>query len=537
MYSDSENSSIKSPENTESKSDTRIDLLDLARAKHQEGEYVAAQQIYKQILAINPLNTNALLGAGKLAQTLQKFDIANVFFSKVIEIEQQNYYAYFERGRTLSFQRNFQGAVANFTKALGLDPSHVQALNSRGIAYSHLSEFNAALIDFSRAIDINPNSADAFYNRALAYRKLEKFEFAVQDYSKAILINPQHYQAFNNRGMAYKELGKFGEAIADFGHSIAIKPDFADGYWNKALSHLMIEDYENTWELFEYRWLSANFTSPKRNFKQPLWLGKESLAGKKILLHSEQGFGDSIQFCRYITKFDAENCTIFLEVEKPLLRIMQTLLPKNQIFEKGTNLPKFDYHCPLMSLPLAFKTTIKNIPCQTPYLAAYPERVLWWKKYLGQKTKPRIGIAWQGNPAHSRDRKRSISLPEIIHYLSEDFDWYSLQLNISDEDQQIITKTKRINHFGELIGDFSETSAFCSVLDAVVSVDTSIAHLAGAIGRPVFLLLSYVADARWHNRRHDTPWYPNTKIFRQNSDRDWDKPIRNLLSSLYFNKF
>lgn len=537
MYSESGKTDIKFSRDTLAKLARKYDLLERASALCRQGKYAEANLIHKQILAINPEDTAGLLGVGEIAQTLQKYDIASLFFSKVIENDRQNCYAYFQLGRTLALQGNFREAVANFSTTLGFNPDHLGALNSRGVAYTHLLEFGSAVSDFSRVIELEPHSADAYYNRALAYGKLEKFDLAIQDYSQAIYINPRHYQAFNNRGVAYRELRKFEKAIVDFGHSIAIQPNFADGYRNKALSHLMIEDYDNAWALNEYRWGSPNFTSQKRDFKQPLWLGMKPLAGKKILLHSEQGLGDSLQFCRYITKFHSMNCTVFLEVEKPLLRIMETLLPKSQIFEKGTGLPDFDYHCPLMSLPLAFKTTIKNIPCQTPYLAACPDRTRWWKNYLGQKTKPRLGIAWKGNPANSRDRKRSIPLPKIIHHLSKDFDWYSLQMHISDEDQQLITNTKRITHFGELIGDFAETAALCNALDAVVSVDTSIAHLAGALGRPVYLLLSYVADARWHDSRDNCPWYPNTTIFRQRSDRDWEEPIRNLLSNCSRVKF
>lgn len=397
--------------------------------------------------------------------------------------------------------------------------------HKKAMQFCRESDFFAAIKYFTKAIEKNSKSADAHYNRALAYQKLENYDAAIADYTKAVMIAPEHFQAFNNRGLAFREQKKFKNAIDDFGKSTSVNPSFAEGYWNKALTHLMIEDYEMAWPLYEHRWATSNFTSEKRCFTEPLWLGKNSLFGKTILLHSEQGLGDTIQFCRYVRKFDDLCCTVYLEVEKPLVRLMETLLPKSQIFEKGSELPIFHYHCPLMSLPLAFQTKSDNIPCQIPYLRGSSNRAQWWQKQLGPKIMPRVGIAWQGNPSHSKNHKRSMPLPDIINDLSPNFDWYSLQIQVSDEDKNIIKNSGKITHFGEKIGDFAETAALCSVLDAVICVDTSIAHLSGAIGRPVYLLLAYVADARWHDLRSDSPWYTSLCIHRQEKDKQWQKPL------------
>ena len=387
------------------------------------------------------------------------------------------------------------------------------------------SDFISAIKYFTKAIEKNSKSADAHYNRALAFQKLENYDSAITDYTQAIMIAPEHFQAFNNRGLAFREQRQFKNAIDDFGKSISVNPNFSEGYWNKALTHLMIEDYETAWPLYEHRWKTPNFTSEKRCFSEPLWLGKDSLFGKTILLHSEQGLGDTIQFSRYVQKFDDLRCTVYLEVEKPLVRLMETLMPRGQVFEKGSKLPEFHYHCPLMSLPLAFQTKSDSIPCITPYLGVSSSRVQWWHKHLGPKTTPRVGIAWHGNPSHPKNHQRSMSLPDIINDLSPNFDWYSLQIQVSQEDEEILTRSGKITHFGELIGDFAETAALCSVLDAVICVDTSLAHLAGAIDRPVHLLLSYVADARWHDVRSDSPWYPSLHIHRQDKNKLWQKPL------------
>ena len=283
----------------------------------------------------------------------------------------------------------------------------------------------------------------------------------------------------------------------------------------------MIGDYENAWKYYEHRWESPNFTSPVRDFSKPLWLGQVNLKGKTILLHSEQGLGDSIQFCRYIKKFKTMDCTTFLEIERPLIRIMKCLLPKEQIFEKGSRLPEFDFHCPLLSLPLAFGTTFDSIPYPRPYLYAKSDRLIWWRERLGAKIKPRIGLVWQGNSNHSKDQYRSIKFDTIAAHLATDFDWYSLQFDISEQDEKIVKQIKSLNHYGKTIGDFSETAALCTFLDRVVSVDTSIAHLAGAIGCNVDLMLSHSADARWHATGNRSPWYSRMQIHRKNRGEEW----------------
>ena len=209
--------------------------------------------------------------------------------------------------------------------------------------------------DFNKAIQICSSNADLFYNRGLAHWNLEKYEAAINDYTHAIELRPDYYQAFNNRGSAYRELADFKKALEDFKTSTTLKSDFADGYWNQSLIHLMKEEYEKAWPLYEYRWQSKNFPSEKRNFEEPLWLGAQSIEGKTILIHSEQGFGDTIQFCRYIKLLQNKKSNILMEVERPLINLMSSLLPRENIFQKGNTLPKFDFHCPLISSLLCLK--------------------------------------------------------------------------------------------------------------------------------------------------------------------------------------
>ncbi len=510
----------------------RIDLLSRAARLRDHGEYAQAQSCYKQILSITPGDVDALLGLGLLAQKLKKEDLATAIFSKIIDLDETYYQAFFQRGRLFSQNKKYDLAIRDFDATLAIQPNFFEAVNSRGIVHTKRADFNAALSDFCTAVLLRPQSADAYYNRALAYMNLGKVDLAVDDYTAAIAYNPSHFQAFNNRGMAFRELRLFDEAIDDFGSSIALQPDFADGYWNKALTHLMVGDYETAWQLYEHRWDSPNFPSRKRDLGKPLWLGAQSLNGKTILLHSEQGLGDSLQFCRYIKNFEELPCTVLLEIERPLMRIMECLLPAAQIFEKGSDLPAFDFHCPLLSLPLAFNTTVETIPFSSSYLAANQDRIRWWQGYLGETKKPRIGLVWQGNPDHPKDQKRSIKLASIVNDLTTDFDWYSLQLQISDEEKCLVDQSTQLTHIGPLIGDFFETAALCNVLDATVCVDTSIAHLCGAIGLPVHLLLNHTADSRWHYSGEHTPWYSSVTLHRKAEDAPWNSLLRKITDQL-----
>jgi hypothetical protein len=263
----------------------------------------------------------------------------------------------------------------------------------------------------------------------------------------------------------------------------------------------------------------------RRNFPQPLWLGAEEISGKTILLHSEQGFGDTIQFCRYVPLVAARGARVVLDVQKPLQPLMGSLAGAPQIISTGDPLPDFDLHCPLLSLPLAFKTQLETIPSGAPYLLAPSQAVMNWDARLGANRRPRIGLAWSGNAAHERDRDRSMSLRAFLSILDIGATFVSLQKDVRADDATVLDERGEILQFGDQPGDFSDTAALVSQLDLVISVDTSVAHLAGALGKPVWVLLSYIPEWRWLLDRADSPWYPTARLFRQDHTRTWDAVI------------
>jgi hypothetical protein len=280
-------------------------------------------------------------------------------------------------------------------------------------------------------------------------------------------------------------------------------------------------EFGRGWELYEWRWKKETFTSPKRNFPQPLWLGEEDIAGKTVLLHAEQGLGDTIQFCRYAKLVKALGARVVLEVPKALRGLLSGLVGMDELIEQGKALPAFDYHCPLLSLPLAFKTDLTNIPSPKSYLAASPQKCDEWAQRLGAKGKPRVGLVWSGSTSHNIYLKeRSLILDQLLPHLPDHYEYVSLQKEVREVDRAVL-KVRRIRHYGDELNDFTDTAALCELMDLVVSVDTSVAHLAGAIGKTTLVLLPYAPDWRWLLNRNDSPWYGSVKLHRQDETREW----------------
>ena len=299
----------------------------------------------------------------------------------------------------------------------------------------------------------------------------------------------------------------------------------------RSLALLLKGDLITGWEVYEWRWKADCHTSPNRNFPQPLWLGFEDIAGKTILLHAEQGLGDTIQFCRYAKLVKERGAFLVLEIPKSLLGLLSGLKGVDEFVEKGKALPVFDYHCPLMSLPLAFKTTLKNIPHPTPYLAAKPQKREEWTHRLGRKEKTRVGLVWSGSTSHNNDQNRSITLQQLLPHLPEHFEYLSLQKEVREVDKPVL-EVSEIRYYNEELKDFSDTAALCELMDLVISVDTSVAHLAGALGKSTWVLLPYAPDWRWQLDREDSPWYGSMKLYRQDKTLEWSRVLNQIALDL-----
>ena len=492
-----------------------------ALALHQKGQLAQAKAGYQQILKIQPEHFDSLHLLGVIAKQTNNPQQAVELIDKAIEINPNVAATYSNRGNALKELKQLDAAVASYDKAIALNPNYVEAHTNRGIALQELNQPGAAIASYDKAIALNPNYAEAHFNLGVALQELKQLDAAVAGYDKAIALKPDYAEAYSNRGVALEELKQLDAAVASHDKAIALKPDYADAYWNKSLALLVGGDLEKGWELFEWRWKRNSFTAPNRNFTQPLWLGTETIKGKTILLHSEQGLGDTIQFFRYVKLVADLGAKVILELETPLIPLLSSSASDLQVVARGLALPAFDFHCPLLSLPLAFKTSLATIPSAQAYLRVAVSKASEWADKLGVKVKPRAGLVWSGSTIHKNDFNRSIKLSALVPFLPESVEYFSLQKEVREYDQVTLQGYPAIRHFGDELNDFSDTAALCEQMDVVISVDTSVAHLSAALGKATWVLLPYAPDWRWLLDREDTPWYPSARLFRQRANGGW----------------
>jgi tetratricopeptide (TPR) repeat protein len=397
-----------------------------------------------------------------------------------------------------------------------------------------------ALQAMKRSTELLPNDAEAHNNLGNAQRDLGQVNDAVTSFRQALKIQPSYAEAHNNLGNALKDLGDFDAAVASFRQALRIKPGVADIHWNLSAPLLAKGDYLEGWQHFEYRWKTG--AMPPREFGRPLWLGQADLRGKSILLHAEQGFGDTLQFVRYATPLAALGATVYLEVPAPLKSLMASCEGVSAVFAQGEALPPFDYHCPLMSLPCAFKTELSTIPAAIPYLKSTPGKIADWREKLGKKEKAvlRVGLTWAGDPrkhlaaaqgVRAIDGQRSIHFDQLLPLLDlPGIEFVSLQ--VGDDARRQANGNPRLIDFTADLRDFEDTAALVENLDMAICVDTSVAHLVGAVGKPVWLLNRYNTCWRWLMGRVDSPWYPSMRIFRQPTLGDWTSVIAEVKRAL-----
>jgi hypothetical protein len=287
---------------------------------------------------------------------------------------------------------------------------------------------------------------------------------------------------------------------------------------------LVAGNFNDGWQRYEWRWKSETISksSGVRNLPQPLWLGSESLENKTILLYAEQGLGDTIQFCRYAPLVAQLGAKVILEVQRPLVKLLKNIEGITQIIAWGDTLPKFDFQCPLLSLPLAFKTELNTIPPASKNITRDSEKISKWQTRLGEKTKLRVGLIWSGSTSHTNDHNRSLTLAQLISHLPSQHQYICLQKELRDIDKVALEKNPHIQFYGDALEDFTDTAALCDLMDVIISVDTSVAHLAGTMGKSTWVLLPYSPDWRWLLDRDDSPWYPSVKLYIQEKIGNWN---------------
>ena len=461
---------------------------------------------------------------------------------KLVEAEQlceqiiADHHDFFDALYLLAIVQSRQGktkaALANFDRALSLRPGHAMTHFNRGNALQSLKQSEDALVSYDCAIDIQPDLALAHSNRGNTLQSLKRYKEAVASYDRAIELQPNYAVALYNRGLALHEIKRCKEAVSSYERAIDLQPGFAEAHLNQAISRLLVGDFLRGWQEYEWRMDVKSPGNRKRTFHRPQWIGSENISGKTIFLHSEQGFGDTILFGRYIPLVAARGARVILEVPLPLVELMATVSGVSQIVRRGDAPPDFDMQCPLPSLPLAFGTRLETIPSAVPYLRASPEAAMNWDARLGAKHRPRIGLAWSGEPTHAGDANRSIPLSSLLSLLDIGATFVSLQKDVRATDATVLQGRSDLLDFRDDLKSFSDTAALVSQLDLVISVDTSVAHLAGALAKPVWVLVPFVPDWRWQLDRDDSPWYPTARVFRQDDARNWAHVIARVHAAL-----
>lgn len=452
--------------------------------RHQAGDLAGAEALYRKVLDAAPETAAALVNLAGL----------------------------------LLGQGDVPAALALVDRALRVNGDNAAAHCIRGIVLFNLGHDPDAVREFEQALASAPDMAEAHNGLANVRRRQGRLEDAIAGYSRAIAANPGLADAYSNRGVASASLRRIPEALADYDAALARAPTHAGARWNRALALLLEGDYARGWPDYEERWRTV-MRPHTRAFPAPQWRG-EDIAGKTILIHAEQGLGDALQFCRYVPLVAARGARVVCEVHKPLRRLFGALAGVSLLMTSDEAKPPFDLHCPMLSLPGAFGTTLETVPAAAPYLAADPVLVEAWRARLGPRRRLRIGVVWAGRPDNQDHATRSMPVEMLAPVLDAGAEVHCLQKEVSAPDRAWAAPRGMIFH-DHALADFAETAALAAQLDVVVSVCTATAHLAGALGLPVWVLLCFAADWRWLRDREDSPWYPTARLFRQPGPGDW----------------
>jgi tetratricopeptide (TPR) repeat protein len=519
---------------------------------HGLGRALDALDSFGQALAHRPDYPEACYNRGNVLHDLRRYEEALASYEQALTLNPDYVEAWAHRGGVLNELQRYAEALASCEHALTLQPGYAAAHHQLGTALRGLGRLAEALASYERALAVKPEYAEAYHDRGNVLRDLNRLDEALQSYAHALAIKPELAEAHNNRGIVLHELLRVDEAVAAYTRALTIRPEYAEAHSHRAMARLLVGALVEGWAEHEWRWKVERIRRAfeQRGLSQPLWLGESDLAGKTILLHSEQGLGDTIQFCRYAPLVARLGARVILEVPRAVSRLLAGLPGVAQLCvqEETTGrepelLPAFDYHCPLLSLPLAFRTSLQTIPVTVPYLTVPAERLAYWQRTLGERRRLRVGLVWSGGfrPGQpefwSLNARRNVPLAQLAPLRHADIEFYSLQKGEPAESELAELLARHwegpalIDHTSEL-HDFADTAALMQQLDLVISVDTSTAHLAGALGKPVWILNRFDTCWRWLLDRSDSPWYPTAKLYRQERPCEWDGVVQRVGSDL-----
>lgn len=427
-------------------------------------------------------------------------------------------------GTSMLHTGRIHAASIQFRKALSIAPQLEEALFYLGYCLHLSGRYDDALSAYNQTLAVSPLHVAAWNNRGNTLLKLHHYEEAAESYSRALQLEPDLHDARIALATCFQALGLVNEAMSACNEVLGAAPEHAEAHWNRSLLLLLNGEYREGWQEYEWRWKKRDFTSPSRSFNQPCWQG-EDITGRIVLVHAEQGFGDTLQFCRYIPLLSARGARVVLECHAPLVSLMARVAGVAGVIPTGGIPGRYDLHVPLLSLPGIFGTSLENIPNNAPYLAPPPDRLPFWRALTGNENYLRVGLCWSGKSYP--DPGRSCPADQLAPLAAMDgVVFYSLQLG-----REGALPFAMIDHTN-LIRDFADSAALIAQLDLVITVDTAVAHLAGAMGKPTWVLLPYSPDWRWLLNRDDSPWYPSLRLFRQSCRGSWQDVIQRVKSTL-----
>ncbi|QVN22688.1 tetratricopeptide repeat protein [Burkholderia pyrrocinia] len=454
---------------------------------------------------------------------------------RLLALNRGNVAAWVGRGNALLGLERHAEAVQAYGEALVRKPDDIDARRNRAAALRALGRFDDALADYDAALALTGPHVELHYNRALALQQFGRYDEALASHAAAAAAPADAAQALFTRALARQHLDDYDAALADYADACRRDPHHGAARRSEAFCRLLMGDFDAGWRQHETRWDAADVVLHRRHADRLLWTGDEPLAGRTLLLHAEQGYGDTLQFCRYASLAHDLGATVIVEAPAALGELLGTLRGVSRIVTDGQPTPAFDLQCPLMSLPYAFRTTLDTVPADVPYLRADALRRDAWAQRLDALAPPgrlRVGLAWSGNQRHANDENRSIPFAALVPLVAaRDATFVSLQPQIRARDADAFAASGVLS-FADALTDFAETAALVDALDLVISVDTSVAHLAGALGRPVWVLLPRVPDWRWLLERDDCPWYPAATLFRQTRPGDWPAVVERVAEAL-----
>ena len=517
----------------------RGDALHLLGLIAHRSRHPDAVALIRRAIALQPQNAVAYTNLALVLQSEGRVDEAVECSRQALALQPNVAEAHFNLGYAFHCKGEIENAIACYQRALALKPGLFVPHLNLGAALQVQGQTEQAIEIYRRGLVLQPNSATLLSNLSNALWEIDKLDEAIDCGRRAVAIDPNFAQGHLNLGNALVSTGQFNEGIESYRRSIALDPAVPDAHNNLAMALLTLGHFDEGWREHEWRWRNPKFQSVRRNFSQPQWDGSD-LNGRTILLHTEQGLGDALQFVRFAPFVQRRGGRVVLECQPSLLRLFQNA-PDLGIASVVVQNPSgaappvlFDLHIPLLSLPLALQMLDpEKSPSQAPYLRADALSEAHWREVLSAEPKRlKVGLVWSGNALHPRDKSRPVSLKELAPLAREDVQFYSLQLGAAAAQIQEKPADMLLLDHTDQIGDLADTAGLVSQLDLVISVDTSVAHLAGAMGKPVWVLIPFRPDYRWRLDRQDTPWYPTMRLFRQKRPGDWSEPIERIAEAL-----